>query len=305
MRILSNPYLVPSLLFILTFLSLTFRELLFFGWFPFRGEAFAHAFFSELPYSLTLILILLAHEMGHYVPARIYQVRASLPHFIPFPMGPVGTMGAVIQIKDRIPDKRKLFDIGVGGPLASLVLSVIAWIVGLHLSTVIDLPSTGEIQNFLFFGDSLFTRWSAGWVLGDYNPEFQDVQIHPLARAGWVGLLITAINLLPFGQLDGGHIIYAVFGERYRTWIYFLFMVFLVSALWNLTWLIWGFLIFYALQVEHPFVPDPSLGSIGWPRQILGIFMLLSLIFIFVPEPLILGSEKNAPNLLEYFLGRI
>lgn len=294
-------YLVPFILFVATFLSLTFKELLFVGWFPFNYDAFRDTFLSEYPYSVSLILILLCHELGHYLPARYYGIRASLPHFIPFPFGPVGTMGAVIQIKEKIPDKSKLFDIGVGGPLASLVLSVIAWVVGLSLSELVSIPQGIESSHFLFFGDSLFTKLSSQLIFGSYDSSVYDVQIHPLARAGWVGLLITAINLLPFGQLDGGHIIYSVFGESYRKWINWLFVAFCFLGFWNISWLLWGFIIYFLLKVEHPHISD-GYPLIGKGRKALGIGMLVSLILIFVPQPLILGSDLNRDSLFEYTL---
>lgn len=255
-------------------------------------------FYSEWPYSVTLISILLAHEMGHYIPARYYGVRASLPFFIPFPFGPIGTMGAVIQIKEAIPDKKVLFDIGVGGPLVSLILSVLAWIVGLHFSELVILDKNLDLSRFTIFGDSIFTYYTNQWILGPFDPQEMDVNIHPLARAAWVGLLITAINLLPFGQLDGGHIIYSIYGEKYRNWIHWLFIAFLFLAFINFTWLLWGFLIYYLLKIEHPYIKDSQSG-IDIKRRTLGYFMFLSLFLIFVPKPILLGNEINDPTLFD------
>jgi len=279
---------------ITTFITLTFQESIFFV--LLNPSIFWEIFFKELPYSLSLMFILFCHEMGHYIPAQYHRVRSTLPYFIPMPFGPVGTMGAVIKIQDAIPDKKKLFDIGVGGPLMSLILSVPCWIVGLYLSKVEAVPTTSS-GNILVFGDSLFTYWTSYWIHGALEPG-TDIMIHPLARAGWVGLLITAINLLPFGQLDGGHILYALQGEKYRDWIYYLFLGFLTLGLVDFAWVIWGFLIYYLIKVEHPFVPD-SLSELGMARRILGWFMLISLIFIFVPVPLGSMREMHSTKLYE------
>jgi len=291
-------------LFILTFFSLTFKHNLF-TFFLLDWSLLREIFFYELGYSVPLLLILFAHEMGHYIPARFYGLSASLPYFIPFPFGPIGTMGAVIRIREPIPNKIQLFDIGIGGPLMSFVLSVPCWIGGLYLSELVPLESISDREMTIFFGDSLFTFWTAQWILGPYDPAELDVLIHPLARAGWVGLIVTAINLLPFGQLDGGHIIYAVFGEKYRTWIHYLFLGFLTLSFWNFTWLIWGFLIYFLIRVEHPYVPDHPFRSLDSSRKKLGIFMLLCLVLIFVPTPIRLGFETEEKYFLESIIESI
>lgn len=290
-----NKLLIHTLLFIITFLSLTFREGIF-AIFSIPQEQLKEIFFQELPYSLSLIIILFSHEMGHYLTARYYGIRATLPFFIPFPIGPIGTMGAVIQIQEPIPDKKKLFDVGVGGPFMSLILSIPCWIVGLYWSELKPMEPNMDVSHFLFFGDSLFTYWTAQLIHGPYNTAQFDIVIHPLAKAGWVGLVITAINLLPFGQLDGGHIVYSIFGEKYRNWIYFLFLSFIIFAFISLTWVIWSFLIYYLVKIEHPFVPDSALG-LDKNRRTLGIFMMIVLIFIFVPVPMTMGEVTNRDNL--------
>jgi membrane-associated protease RseP (regulator of RpoE activity) len=291
-----NNLILHVVLFFLTFFSLTFREGIFFIY-EVPIEKLRETFFTELPYSASLIIILLAHEMGHYLPARYYGLNATLPYFIPFPMGPIGTMGAVIKINDVIPDKKKLFDIGMGGPLMSFILSIPCWLIGIYLSDLKELDPLENMSNYLFFGDSFFTYWSAQLIHGPYNPATHDIVIHPLARAGWVGLIITAINLLPFGQLDGGHIIYSLFGERYRNWIYHLFLFFILMALVSFTWVIWAFLIYFLVKVEHPFVEDAPV-PLSKGRKYLGYFMLIALFFIFVPSPMSIGSSSSRDNLL-------
>ncbi|MCW7488427.1 site-2 protease family protein [Leptospira meyeri] len=288
---------IHILLFILTFFTLTFSDIFLNPQVPQTLENYKLMFFSNWPYSAALLLILFAHEMGHYLPARFYGVKATWPFFIPLPVGPIGTMGAVIQIKQQIPDKKVLFDIGIGGPTASLVLSMVAWLVGISLSNVIEIPPDFDRSGFLFFGDSLFTYFTTQWILGPIDLSSMDIQAHPLAKAGWVGLLITAVNLLPFGQLDGGHVIYSMFGEGYRKWIHRLFVLFLIFSLVHFTWLLWGFIIYFVVKVEHPFIRD-SVSGIGKIRFYFGVTMLVTFLIIFVPKPIILGSEFNDSSLL-------
>ncbi|WP_210413211.1 site-2 protease family protein [Leptospira vanthielii] len=288
---------IHILLFILTFFTLTYSDIFLNPQVPQTLENYKLMFFENWPYSVSLLFILFAHEMGHYLPARHYGVKATLPYFIPLPVGPIGTMGAVIQIKQQIPDKKVLFDIGIGGPTASLVLSVIAWLVGISLSKVIEIPPDFDRSGFLFFGDSLFTYFTTQWILGPIDLSTMDIQAHPLAKAGWVGLLITAVNLLPFGQLDGGHVIYSMFGEKYRNWIHRLFVFFLIFALIHFTWLLWGFIIYYVVKIEHPFIRDSASG-IGKFRFYFGAAMLVTFLIIFVPKPIILGSEFEDSSLL-------
>jgi membrane-associated protease RseP (regulator of RpoE activity) len=279
------------LLLVLTFLTLTFKEGTWAILFAFNEnkKLLEEIFWREYPYALSLLGILFCHEMGHYIPARIYKLKTTLPYFIPMPFSPVGTMGAVIQIQEPIQDKKKLFDIGVGGPFMSLILSVPCWIAGLYFSELANLADFAHQKNILSFGDSIFTYYTGQWVLGPYDPMTTTILIHPLAKAGWVGLLVTAINLFPFGQLDGGHIVYGMFGEKYRNWINYLFFAFIFLGFVSITWVIWGFIIFYLIKVEHPYVPDAE-EDLGWGRRILGYFMLASLIFIFIPVPLSSGE---------------
>lgn len=148
---------IHILLFILTFFTLTYSDIFLNPQIPQTLENYKLMFFENWPYSASLLFILLAHEMGHYLPARYYGVKATWPYFIPLPVGPIGTMGAVIQIKQQIPDKKVLFDIGIGGPAASLILSVIAWLVGISLSKVIEIPPDFDRSGFLFFWSIAFS----------------------------------------------------------------------------------------------------------------------------------------------------
>ena len=291
------------LLIVLTFLTLTFKEGFWALLFAFneKKELLAQTFWSEYPYAVALLFILFCHEMGHYIPARIYKLKTTLPYFIPIPLSPIGTMGAVIQIQEPIQDKKKLFDIGVGGPFMSLILSIPCWIIGLYLSELANLADFANDGNTISFGESLFTYYTGQWILGPYDPKTTTILIHPLAKAGWVGLLVTAINLFPFGQLDGGHILYSMVGESYRKWIHYLFFAFLFLGFVSITWLIWGFIIFYLIRVEHPYVPDSN-SDLGLIRRILGYFMLVSLIFIFTPVPIDLGNSLLYEDIWKYLL---
>jgi membrane-associated protease RseP (regulator of RpoE activity) len=154
--------------------------------------------------------ILLAHELGHYFQARRYRVPASLPYFIPMPASPIGTMGAVIAMQPGIGDRRSLFDIAIAGPLAGLVPALLFSIIGLQWSQVIDTPEQGF---GLLLGEPLLFKLLAYLTFGPL-PENQDIALHPVAFAGWVGILITALNLFPIGQLDGGHILYSLILNR-------------------------------------------------------------------------------------------
>ncbi len=163
-----------------------------------------------LTFSLTLMTILLAHELGHYFACRYYGIDASLPYFLPFP-SPIGTLGAFIRIRSPIYTRQALFDVGIAGPLAGFVVLVPALVIGLGESKVI--PGIAE-QGDLIFGVPAIQRIFE-WIIFPHVRS-ADILLHPVARAAWVGILATALNLLPIGQLDGGHILYAFAGRRHK-----------------------------------------------------------------------------------------
>lgn len=165
---------------------------------------------AGLSYSVPVMTILATHEAGHFIQARRYGVRCSLPYFIPVPLPPLGTFGAVIGMDSRVRDRKALFDIGISGPLAGLVPTIAFCIWGLSLSKY-GAPHPQAMQ----FGDPLLFKLLAGWVMGP-APAGSEIIAHPIAFAGWVGLLVTSINLLPVGQLDGGHVLYALLRHRAR-----------------------------------------------------------------------------------------
>jgi len=230
-----------------------------------------------LPFSLTLLTILLAHEMGHYITARYYRVDVSLPYFLPAPTL-IGTMGAFIRIRSAIFSKRALFDIGIAGPLAGFVVLLVPLAVGLSLSRV----SPGAVHHSeLVFGSPLLLRLFEAIAFPGVRPE--DIYLHPVARAAWVGLLATALNLLPIGQLDGGHILYAFAGEKTR-WLSRFFVAVLIpmGIFFAYSWLLWAVLLFF-FGMRHPAIYDPY--PIGRARTWLGIAALIILILTFTLSP--------------------
>ncbi|MDW8131934.1 MAG: site-2 protease family protein, partial [Bryobacterales bacterium] len=205
-----------------------------------------------LPFSLTLLGILLAHELGHYLACTYYRVDATLPYFLPAPTF-VGTLGAFIRIRSPIYSKRILFDIGIAGPLAGFAVLLPALAIGLAYSKV--------IPGIAHRGDLVFGTPPLLWVMQQLifpGVPSSDIYLHPVARAAWVGLFATALNLLPIGQLDGGHILYSFAGDKHR----FLSRVFLLGLLpiglfyWE-GWLVWAVLLLL-FGMRHPSIYDPS-----------------------------------------------
>jgi membrane-associated protease RseP (regulator of RpoE activity) len=229
-----------------------------------------------LPFSLTLITILLAHEFGHFIAARYYGVDASLPFFIPFPTL-IGTMGAVIRIRSPILSKRALFDIGIAGPLAGFVALVSPLVAGVMLSKV--LPGISE-RGDLAFGTPLLLQLME-WIRFPGVP-LDNIYLHPVARAAWAGLLATALNLLPIGQLDGGHIVYAFLGERTRYLSrFFILVLVLMGAFIAWSWLLWAAILLFALR--HPAIVDPN--PLGRFRTWLALAALAIFILSFTAAP--------------------
>jgi membrane-associated protease RseP (regulator of RpoE activity) len=232
-------------------------------------------------YSVAIMTILLAHEMGHYLASRRYGVHSSLPYFIPLPLAPFGTLGAVIKSRGTIPSRRALFDIGAWGPLFGLVLTVPAVIIGLLLSEVVEVSQISG--KGILLGDSPFFLLLQWLVLGKL-PANSDVVLHPLAYAGWVGLFITALNLLPAGQLDGGHIIYSLFGNYSRI-IFRLTLVgmALICLVYNIGWLLLVILLLI-MGFRHPRPLDDT-TPLDLGRKVLGIVAFCVFFTSFTPLP--------------------
>jgi membrane-associated protease RseP (regulator of RpoE activity) len=192
-----------------------------------------------LPFSLTLLAILGTHEFGHYWMSRHHGVAVTLPYFIPAPSF-IGTFGAFIRIKSLIPNRRALFDIGVAGPIAGFVVAVPAIIIGLALSEV---RPSAELTG-IGLGSSIFFNGMVQLVLG-VAPDAVDVLLHPVAFAGWIGLFVTALNLIPAGQLDGGHIVYALFGRWHRLVTLLCVLTLLPLGWFWPGWWVWAFVVFW------------------------------------------------------------
>ena len=233
---------------------------------------------TGLPFSLTLLVILLAHEFGHFLAARYYHVDATLPFFIPAPTL-IGTLGAFIRIRSPILSKRILFDIGIAGPLAGFAVLVFPLAVGVSLSKVV--PGIGH-SGYLAFGTTLVLQF-AEWIQFPGAP-ITDVYLHPVARAAWVGLLATALNLLPIGQLDGGHIVYTFFGERTK-YLSRLFVLILIpmGIFIAYSWLFWAALLFF-FGMRHPMIVDPN--PVGRTRAWLAVAALAVFVLSFTAAPI-------------------
>jgi len=230
-------------------------------------------------YAAVLIIILLGHELGHYLMCRRYRIDATLPFFIPAPTL-IGTLGAFIKIKSPITRKQQLFDIGVAGPLAGFVLSFPALVVGLALSRAVPAMPRGEA---MVFGEPLLLKIIGGILFKDAPPG-SDILLHPVAFAGWVGILVTAYNLFPMGQLDGGHILFAMMGRKAVTLGKVLLGVFVVMGVFFwVGWFVWALLILL-LGLKHPRIIDEEL-PLSRGRKVIGVLIIVIFVLSFIPDP--------------------
>jgi Zn-dependent protease len=235
-------------------------------------------------YSAVLMTILVGHELGHYITSRRYGLRTTLPFFLPgIPF--LGTFGAFIRIKSPIYFKRQVFDVGANGPLVGFALSVPALAVGLALSRVAPyVPSDGAIN----FGEPLLLKLLMALFFGPI-PEGSALVFHPIGWAGWVGLLVTGLNLMPFGQLDGGHVAYAILGRKVRLLSKIVFVLLVLFGLffyWG-WFLLLGLILFLALRLkgrpQHPPVLDEG-ARIGLKRSLLAAFVAVIFVLSFIPD---------------------
>jgi membrane-associated protease RseP (regulator of RpoE activity) len=231
-----------------------------------------------LAFSITLMTILLAHELGHYFACRYYGIDASLPFFLPFP-SPIGTLGAFIRIRSPIYTRQALFDVGIAGPLAGFALLVPALAIGIGESKVI--PGIAE-RGDLIFGVPAIQRIFE-WIIFPHAGS-ADILLHPIARAAWVGILATALNLLPIGQLDGGHILYAFTGRRHKL-LSRIFVVALVplGIFYSPSWFVWAALLFF-FALRHPVIYD--ITKLDKNRVVLGLVALAIFLLTFTLAPL-------------------
>jgi len=235
-----------------------------------------------VPFSLALLLILGSHELGHYFACKSRGIQATLPYFIPVPppIFPLGTFGAIIRIKAHIQDKKGLIEVGAAGPIIGFIFAVPIAILGLLLSSF--QPIIPETPQILILGNSLIF-----WALTELftnPPTGYGLSLHPIAFAGWVGMFITALNLLPVGQLDGGHISYALLGKKSKFVAWPLIGIMAILGIYWLGWLVWAMLILLLLGIKHP-PPLDDITPLDKTHKIIGYLSLFIFIITFVPVP--------------------
>ncbi len=275
----SNPW-INLVLFIATVLSVVFIGAANEGANPLADPA---SILKGVPFAFTLLAILGTHEFGHYFAARRHKVAVTLPYFIPMPVSFVGTFGAFIQLRSPVRNRAQLFDVGVAGPLAGLVVAIPLLLYGLAISPVQPLPSGG---GYILEGNSLLYLGAKYLVHGRILPgDGLDVMLHPMAFAAWFGLLVTAFNLLPVGQLDGGHVIYTLIGDKIQIVGALFVGVLLVMGitLWQ-GWFTWAILIFL-LGIGHP-PPLNDVTPLDGRRKLVALLTIAIFILVFVPVPL-------------------
>ncbi|MBJ83203.1 MAG: site-2 protease family protein [Acidimicrobiaceae bacterium] len=277
---------VNALLFVATIATTTLFGSLHYEGFvsDFEGAARSPVLlWHGLWYSVTILAILGAHEFGHYFACRYYRVDASLPYFLPAPFL-TGTLGAFIRIRQPIPTKRMLFDIGVAGPIAGFLVAVPALFIGLSLSRVLPLP-----QDFvgLSLGEPLLFRFAA-WSIWGSAPDGFSLNLHPVAFAAWFGLLATALNLFPIGQLDGGHISYAALGGRSTLVTVAAAIAVVLLTFQSSSWIAWAVLMIVMLVAfgpRHPRTLDHHV-PLDDTRRLIAIAALAIFILCFTPAPI-------------------
>jgi len=231
-----------------------------------------------IPFSFTLMAILLTHEMGHYPTSRYHGVNATLPYFSAAP-SIIGTFGAFIRMTSPILSKRALIDIGASGPIAGFVVAIVAVAVGLHYSQVVEVSTLEGMK----LGTPLIFSMISDLTIGPV-PIGHDVLLHPVAFAGWIGMFVTALNLIPIGQLDGGHVVYAVFGQRHRTISLIMIPTLILFGIYGWPgWFLWAVLPLI-FGINHPPVLDTD-HPLGLSRQIIGWISLAIFVLTFTPTP--------------------
>jgi membrane-associated protease RseP (regulator of RpoE activity) len=291
----ARDWIVSGTLLFLTFISTTFTWL-FYNASDIRFLEFLRTLTIRpglivygLSFSIPLISILLAHELGHFFACRYYGMRCTPPYFIPAPISIAGTLGAFIKIKSQFLNRRALFDIGVAGPLAGFIFAIPALWIGISHSQLIPKGSLGT--GALIFGEPIVFRLFGALALG-YSPHTHDMIAHPIAMAAWVGILATSLNLLPIWQLDGGHICYAILGRSLQKKISIISVILLILlSLLSLpipAYLLFALLLLIIglrLRFYHPptLMEEEKLGS---KRFCVGLLALLILIVCFTPVPI-------------------
>jgi membrane-associated protease RseP (regulator of RpoE activity) len=301
-RKFQHRYATHTILFLLTLVTTTGA-----GWLHYAGyrqmfdETIQLSFWSTwhlgFYYSIPMLLILGAHEFGHYWYCRRHDVDASLPYFLPAPLPLTGTLGAVIRIREAFPSTRALFDIGVAGPIAGFIvlLPFLWW--GITHSEILQLPDPEEAV-LIYFGEPALLKYLANLHFGPL-PAGSDIVLHPVGFAAWFGLLATALNLLPFGQLDGGHIAYAVFG-RHARWVSIatlastVMLWFTQSGSWFMTAVVMLLMAIF-LGVGHPRIVDEG-TPLDPTRKLVALLALMIFLLCFTPVPIEIVSFEGPPQ---------
>jgi len=315
-KVSKDNYLLHIILFLATFITTTIAGT---EWIKGYGRGFELSeLLVGLPYSISILFILSFHEFGHYFASRYHRVKASLPFFIPFPALAgflnFGTLGAVIKTKTAVKNKAALFDIGIAGPIAGFIASLIVIVWGFtHLPSVDYIlaihpdyfdPNYGSSGLKLEFGDTLLFVFLRGILTtgGDFIPPMSEIYHYPYLCVGWFGLFVTAMNMIPVGQLDGGHISYSMFGGRNHFKLASICMIILVilgvsgfvSSYFEVHlifgwsgWLFWALILYFFIKVKHPPVSDES--QIDKKRMILGYVSFIIFVLSFSPAPFTIG----------------
>ncbi len=310
---------VNILLFASTFLSVLFAGALYTAEIdPFSSgitfAVFMNFLWQGWPFAVSFVSILAAHEFGHYIAGRLHKVNISLPYFIPFPFSLIGTMGAFINMKEPPKNRKHLLDIGIAGPLAGLCVAVPVLFIGLSLSKLDVIPAAiAQDMVFQIEGNSIFYLFAKYAVFGKLLPQPAnygtlspilywlryfftglplplgglDVMIHPIAWAGWAGLLVTSLNLIPVGQLDGGHVVYVLFGRKNakRMLPFILIALIALGFVWYGWWLWVGLIFLLGRRYAEPL---DQITALDKRRKVLAVFVLIIFILIFIPVPLIM-----------------
>jgi len=258
----------------------------------FRGSTVLPMAFPELLvrglwYSGTVIAILGCHELGHYFACRYYDVDASLPFFLPLPPPfPTGTLGAVIRIREPFPSKRALFDIGIAGPIAGFIITVPTVFAGVAMSHLVKLPDAYAGVMYELGEPPLFKL--ASWLIWGHMADGYSLNLHPMGFAAWFGMLATALNLFPIGQLDGGHIAYSVLGHRSVYVTFITVAVVATLAFFTSSWIVFAVLtiaMIFFLGPRHPRVFDEHV-PLDRPRMLLALFAVVMFALCFTPAPI-------------------
>lgn len=312
-------YILHIGLFILTFITCTIAGA---QWISGQPGPYQLSFILKgLPYSISIMFIISSHEFGHYFAAKYHKVKATLPYYIPFPPVLVfinfGTMGAVIKTKSVIESKKAMFDIGAAGPIAGFIACLIVLVYGFtHVPDINYLlqihpdffsPDYGKNGIELVFGNTLlFSFLKFVFIHGNkFFPPMSEVYHYPYLCVGWFGLFVTAMNMIPIGQLDGGHIAYTIFGgnKHYNIAVVSFFILLILGLLGLLQellnidfyigwtgWLLWALLLFFVIKLKHPYVPDDE--ELDTKRKFLGYISFFILIISFSPTPFMIALPK-------------